>query len=206
MDGVVAQRGSHGPLLDDLHRRIGIAEVEAELAMIGAAIDELSDQDQRFRLLAGLPQEVPASTINRLCGSGLDAVGTCSNAINAGQGELMIAGGVESMSRAPMVISKATAAFSRHAEIHDTTIGWRFVNPKLDKMYGTEAMPVTAESLASSHSTVSSSGQVITGGVVSATSTDVASVSLRGASARAASGVEMNRVPSSAATSSSAGI
>lgn len=99
-------------------------------------------------LLAGLSATVPASTINRLCGSGLNAVGIAAQAIKAGDAELMIAGGVESMSRAPFVMGKATTPFSRATELFDTTIGWRFVNPQLQKLYGTDSMPETAENLA----------------------------------------------------------
>lgn len=99
-------------------------------------------------LLAGLPVGVPGSTVNRLCGSGLNAVGSAAQAIKSGEAELMIAGGVESMSRAPFVMGKATSAFSRAAEIFDTTIGWRFINKNLDKLYGTETMPQTAENIA----------------------------------------------------------
>ncbi|WP_309084725.1 3-oxoadipyl-CoA thiolase [Chelativorans sp.] len=99
-------------------------------------------------LLAGLPVEVPGSTINRLCGSGMDAVATAARAIKAGEAELMIAGGVESMSRAPFVLPKAETAFSRNAEIHDTTIGWRFVNPLMKKQYGVDSMPETGENVA----------------------------------------------------------
>jgi 3-oxoadipyl-CoA thiolase len=99
-------------------------------------------------LLAGLPQEIPGATINRLCGSGLDAVGTAARAIRAGEIDLAIAGGVESMSRAPFVQGKATEAFSRQAEIFDTTIGWRFVNPLMKAQYGVDSMPETAENVA----------------------------------------------------------
>ena len=100
-------------------------------------------------LLAGLPTTVPAATINnRLCGSGLDAVGTAARAIRAGDAELVIAGGVESMTRAPFVQGKATEAFSRSAEIYDTTIGWRFVNPLMKAQYGVDSMPETAENVA----------------------------------------------------------
>ena len=99
-------------------------------------------------LLAGLPQEVSGTTINRLCGSGMDAVIAGARAIRAGEAGLMIAGGVESMSRAPFVMPKAEAAFSRHAEIYDTTIGWRFINPLMQAQYGTESMPETAENVA----------------------------------------------------------
>jgi 3-oxoadipyl-CoA thiolase len=99
-------------------------------------------------LLAGLPVSVPGTTINRLCGSGLDAVGTAARAIRTGEADLMIAGGVESMSRAPFVLGKATEAFSRDAQIHDTTIGWRFVNPVLKAQYGIDSMPETGENVA----------------------------------------------------------
>ncbi|MEO1494453.1 MAG: 3-oxoadipyl-CoA thiolase, partial [Pseudomonadota bacterium] len=99
-------------------------------------------------LLGGLPDTVPAATINRLCGSGLDAVGTAARAIKAGEANVILAGGVESMSRAPMVMPKADAAFSRRAEIFDTTIGWRFVNPVLKAQFGIDSMPETAENVA----------------------------------------------------------
>ncbi|MFC5737343.1 3-oxoadipyl-CoA thiolase [Sinirhodobacter huangdaonensis] len=99
-------------------------------------------------LLAGLPVEVSGTTINRLCGSGMDAVLTAARAIKAGEADLMIAGGVESMSRAPFVIPKAESAFSRAAEVHDTTIGWRFVNPLMKAQYGVDSMPETAENVA----------------------------------------------------------
>ncbi len=99
-------------------------------------------------LLAGLPQEVPACTINRLCGSGLNAVGSGANAISVGEGDLMIAGGVESMSRSPFVIGKAESAYGRTQTMYDTTMGWRFINKKLDQQYGTDVMPKTAENLA----------------------------------------------------------
>jgi 3-oxo-5,6-didehydrosuberyl-CoA/3-oxoadipyl-CoA thiolase len=99
-------------------------------------------------LLAGLPAGMPGSTINRLCGSGLDAVGSAARAIRAGDADFMIAGGVESMTRAPFVQGKATEAFSRSAEIYDTTIGWRFVNPLLKAQYGVDSMPETAENVA----------------------------------------------------------
>jgi acetyl-CoA acyltransferase len=99
-------------------------------------------------LLAGLPKEVTGSTINRLCGSSMDAVGVAARAIKSGETDLMIAGGVESMSRAPFVMGKADAAFSRNAEIFDTTIGWRFVNPLMKSKYGVDSMPETAENVA----------------------------------------------------------
>ncbi|UZD54390.1 3-oxoadipyl-CoA thiolase [Caldimonas aquatica] len=99
-------------------------------------------------LLAGLPQDVPGATVNRLCGSGLDAVGSAARAIKAGEAELMIAGGVESMSRAPFVMPKAETAFSRNNAVYDTTIGWRFVNPLMKARYGIDSMPETAENVA----------------------------------------------------------
>ena len=102
-------------------------------------------------LLAGLPLEVPGATINRLCGSGLDALGTAARAIRAGEAGLMIAGGVESMSRAPFVMPKAESAFSRANTVYDTTIGWRFVNRLMKEKYGTDAMPETAENVASDY-------------------------------------------------------
>ena len=99
-------------------------------------------------LLAGYPETVPGTTINRLCGSGMDAVITGARAIKTGEADLVIAGGVESMSRAPFVMPKATQAFSRSNEVHDTTIGWRFVNPLMQAQYGTDSMPETAENVA----------------------------------------------------------
>ncbi|OJH43312.1 3-oxoadipyl-CoA thiolase [Paracoccus sp. SM22M-07] len=125
-----------------------------------AAIDEVifgcanqAGEDNRnvarmSSLLAGLPETVPGTTINRLCGSGMDAVITAFRAIAAGEADLIVAGGVESMSRAPLVMPKAETAFSRAAEIHDTTIGWRFVNPQMHKTYGTDSMPQTGQNVA----------------------------------------------------------
>lgn len=102
-------------------------------------------------LLAGLPQEIGGATINRLCGSGMDAVGTAARAIKSGETSLMIAGGVESMTRAPFVMGKADSAFSRSANIFDTTIGWRFVNPLMKAQYGVDSMPETAENVATDY-------------------------------------------------------
>ncbi len=99
-------------------------------------------------LLAGLPTSVPGGTVNRLCGSGLDAIGTAARAIRAGEAQLMLAGGVESMTRAPFVMAKSNEAFARQAEIYDTTIGWRFVNGLMKTMYGTDSMPETGENVA----------------------------------------------------------
>jgi len=102
-------------------------------------------------LLAGLPLEVPGATINRLCGSGLDAIGTAARAIRSGEATMMIAGGVESMSRAPFVMPKAESAFSRANVVHDTTIGWRFINRLMKEKYGVDSMPETAENVATDH-------------------------------------------------------
>ena len=99
-------------------------------------------------LLAGLPIEVPGATINRLCGSGMDALGTAARAIKSGEASLVIAGGVESMTRAPFVMGKADSAFSRNSQIFDTTIGWRFINPQMKALYGVDSMPETAENVA----------------------------------------------------------
>jgi acetyl-CoA acyltransferase len=102
-------------------------------------------------LLAGLPTAVPGATINRLCGSGLDAIGTAARAIRAGEASLLIAGGVESMSRAPFVMPKMDSAFGRNNAVFDTTIGWRFINPQMHALYGTDSMPETAENVAVEH-------------------------------------------------------
>lgn len=99
-------------------------------------------------LLAGLPERTPGTTVNRLCGSGMNAVGIAARAVKSGEAGLLIAGGVESMSRAPFVQGKATTAFSRQSEIHDTTIGWRFINPLMKKLHGVDSMPETAENVA----------------------------------------------------------
>jgi len=102
-------------------------------------------------LLAGLPLSLPGTTVNRLCGSGMDAVGSAARAINSGQASLMLAGGVESMTRAPFVMGKADSAFSRQASLQDTTMGWRFINPKLKEMYGVDTMPEKAENVAEAY-------------------------------------------------------
>ena len=131
--------------------RAGIPPEAVEDVIAGCANQAGEDNRNVARmaaLLAGLPDSVPGGTVNRLCGSGLDAVGTAARAIKAGEAELMIAGGVESMTRAPFVMPKADAAFARNAEIYDTTIGWRFVNPLMKKTYGIDSMPETAENLA----------------------------------------------------------
>ncbi|RMX05877.1 3-oxoadipyl-CoA thiolase [Corticibacter populi] len=102
-------------------------------------------------LLAGLPERVPGGTLNRLCGSGLDAIGTAARAIKSGEAELLVAGGVESMSRAPFVLPKAESAFARANAIHDTTIGWRFINPAMRAQHGVDSMPETAENVATDY-------------------------------------------------------
>lgn len=122
-----------------------------EDAFIGCANQSGEDNRNVARmsvLLSGLPETVPANTINRLCGSGLDAVGTAFRAIASGEMDLVLAGGVESMTRAPFVMGKPEKAYGRSQTLQDTTMGWRFINKKLDAMYGTEAMPQTAENLA----------------------------------------------------------
>jgi 3-oxoadipyl-CoA thiolase len=139
------------PLKALMQRNPGVDWAAVDDLMLGCANQSGEDNRNVARmagLLAGLPLEVPASTINRLCGSGMNAVGLCANTIRAGEADLIITGGVESMSRAPFVIAKATSAFDRSPQMYDTTMGWRFVNRQLDKLYGTEAMPKTAENLA----------------------------------------------------------
>ncbi|RWN36903.1 3-oxoadipyl-CoA thiolase [Mesorhizobium sp.] len=139
------------PLRALVERNPGIDWADIDDVMYGCANQAGEDNRNVARmalLLAGLPKEVPGSTVNRLCGSGMDAVVIAARAIKAGEAELMIAGGVESMSRAPFVMPKAETAFSRNAEIHDTTIGWRFVNPLMKKQYGVDSMPETGENVA----------------------------------------------------------
>ncbi len=135
--------------LVERHRKLDFAAVDD--VYYGCANQAGEDNRNVARmalLLAGLPESIPGSTINRLCGSGMDAVLCAARAIASGDGELLIAGGVESMSRAPLVMPKAEQAFSRRAEIHDTTIGWRFVNPWMKQHYGIDSMPETAENVA----------------------------------------------------------
>jgi 3-oxoadipyl-CoA thiolase len=139
------------PIAALMPRNPGVDWAAVDDVMLGCANQAGEDNRNVARmssLLAGLPQEVPACTINRLCGSGLNAIGSCSNAIRSGEGELMIAGGVESMSRSPFVIGKAESAFGRTPKMYDTTMGWRFINKKLEAEYGTDVMPQTAENLA----------------------------------------------------------
>jgi len=132
-------------------RNAGVDWAELDDCIMGCANQAGEDNRNVARmavLLAGLPPSAPGSTINRLCGSGLDAVGTAARAIRAGEAELMLAGGVESMTRAPFVMAKAGEAFSRSMEVYDTTIGWRFVNGLMTAAYGTDSMPETGENVA----------------------------------------------------------
>ncbi|MDB5916120.1 MAG: pcaF, partial [Massilia sp.] len=139
------------PLRELMRRNPGVDWSAVDDVIYGCANQAGEDNRNVARmsaLLAGLPQDVPGSTVNRLCGSGMDAVGIAARAIRSGDCSLMIAGGVESMTRAPFVMGKADAAFSRQAAMYDTTIGWRFPNPLMKKLYGTDAMPETAENVA----------------------------------------------------------
>jgi acetyl-CoA acyltransferase len=139
------------PLKVLMERHAGIDFEAVDDVIYGCANQAGEDNRNVARmalLLAGLPGSVPGTTINRLCGSGMDAVIAAARAIKAGEADLMIAGGVESMSRAPFVMPKAESAFSRAAEIHDTTIGWRFVNPLMKSQYGVDSMPETGENVA----------------------------------------------------------
>jgi 3-oxoadipyl-CoA thiolase len=139
------------PIVALLRRNPSLDPAAIEEVLLGCANQAGEDNRNVARmaaLLAGLPVSVPGATINRLCGSGLDAVAMAARVIRTGEAEVIVAGGVESMSRAPFVIPKAEAPFSRHAEIHDTTIGWRFVNPRMRERYGTDSMPETGENVA----------------------------------------------------------
>jgi acetyl-CoA acyltransferase len=164
-DAVRTPFGRYGGALssvrpDDLAALPIRALIERNSAVDWSAVDDViygcanqAGEDNRnvgrmALLLAGLPEGIPGTTINRLCGSSLDAVATASRAIKSGEIDLVIAGGVESMSRAPFVLAKADTAFSRNAALYDTTIGWRFVNPVMEKHYGIDSMPETAENVA----------------------------------------------------------
>lgn len=135
-----------------MERNAGVDWEAVEDVIFGCANQAGEDNRNVARmssLLAGLPTTVPGSTINRLCGSGMDATGTAARAIKAGEADLMISGGVESMTRAPFVMGKSQTAFSRSDnQMYDTTIGWRFVNPMMKKQYGIDSMPETAENVA----------------------------------------------------------
>ena len=139
------------PLRTLMRRAAGADWAALDEVVLGCANQAGEDNRNVARmasLLAGLPATVPGVTVNRLCASGLDAVGYAARAIRAGEADLILAGGVESMSRAPFVMGKAEAGFSRTAKIEDTTIGWRFVNPAMQKAYGVDSMPETAENVA----------------------------------------------------------
>lgn len=136
-------------MLAERNARMDLAAVdEVILGCANQAGEDNRNVARMSLLLAGFPETVPGTTINRLCGSGMDAVITGARAIMAGEADLVVAGGVESMSRAPFVMPKATQAFSRANEVHDTTIGWRFINPMMKAQYGVDAMPETAENVA----------------------------------------------------------
>lgn len=167
-DGVRTPIGRYGGVLagvrtDDLgaiplqalmqrHPRLDWTQLEeVYLGCVNQAGEDNRNVARMSALLAGLPITVAAATVNRLCGSGLEAVASAARGIGVGQLDIAIAGGVESMSRAPFVMPKATAAFGRHAEVHDSTIGWRFVNPRMESLYGTDAMGITAENVAQEH-------------------------------------------------------
>ena len=131
-----------------MDRNAGLVVDEVLAGCANQAGEDNRNVARMSALLAGLPDTVPGATINRLCGSGLDAVGSAARAVRCGEAEVVIACGVESMSRAPLVMPKADSAFSRRAEIYDTTIGWRFVNKAMHKHFGTDSMPETAENVA----------------------------------------------------------
>jgi acetyl-CoA acyltransferase len=167
-DGTRTPIGRYGGALaavraDDLAAHPIRALIERNPGLDPAAIDDVilgcanqAGEDNRnvarmAALLAGLPEAVPGTTVNRLCASGLEAVGMAARAIRAGDADMIVAGGVESMSRAPFVMPKATAAFSRANAVYDTTIGWRFVNPALQAAYGTDSMPETADNVAAEY-------------------------------------------------------
>jgi 3-oxoadipyl-CoA thiolase len=139
------------PLRELVKRHPGVDWDALDDVLLGCANQAGEDNRNVARmalLLAGLPASAPGATVNRLCGSGMDAVGTAARAIQCGEADFMIAGGVESMSRAPFVMGKAESAFQRSAEIYDTTIGWRFVNPRMRHQYGVDSMPETGENVA----------------------------------------------------------
>ncbi len=151
LSGVRADDLAAVPLRELLARNPKLDPTRIDDVILGCANQAGEDNRDVARmalLLAGYPQEVSGTTINRLCGSGLDAIGFAARAIKAGDADLLIAGGVESMSRAPFVMGKATAPFQRQAEMFDTTIGWRFVNPLMQQQFGTDSMPETAENVA----------------------------------------------------------
>jgi len=142
------------PIKALMERNAGVDWAAVDDVILGCANQAGEDNRNVARmasLLAGLPVEVPGTTVNRLCGSGLDALGLAARSIKAGEADLIIAGGVESMTRAPFVMGKADSAFSREAQMFDTTIGWRFVNPRMKAAYGIDSMPETAENVAADY-------------------------------------------------------
>jgi len=168
VDGVRTPIGRYGGALapvrpDDLAAHAIRALVARHPKVDWSAVDDVvlgcanqAGEDNRnvarmALLLAGLPQEVSGSTVNRLCGSGADAVAIAARAVRAGEADLVVAGGVESMSRAPFVTAKAQSAWDRTVTVHDTTLGWRFVNPEMERLYGTDSMGETAENVATEH-------------------------------------------------------
>jgi len=151
LSGVRADDLGAVPIRALIERHPGVDWAAVDDVIVGCANQAGEDNRNVARmvaLLAGLPVDVPGTTVNRLCGSGMDAVAIAARAIIAGEAELMIAGGVESMSRAPFVMGKADSAFSRNAAVYDTTIGWRFVNPLMKQQHGIDSMPETAENVA----------------------------------------------------------
>jgi len=151
LSGVRADDLAAIPLRELMRRHPQVDWNEVDDVLLGCANQAGEDNRNVARmaaLLAGLPVSVPGSTLNRLCGSGLDAIGSAARAIRSGEAGLMLVGGVESMSRAPLVMGKAESAFSRQAELYDTTLGWRFVNPLMQRQYGIDSMPETAENVA----------------------------------------------------------
>ena len=142
------------PITALLKRNPSLEAAAIEEVLLGCANQAGEDNRNVARmaaLLAGLPVSVPGATVNRLCGSGLDALAMAARIVRTGEAEVVIAGGVESMSRAPFVMPKADSAFSRSATIYDTTLGWRFVNPRLEKLYGVDSMPETGENVAAQY-------------------------------------------------------
>lgn len=139
------------PLRELLKRNSGLSPEVIDDVILGCANQAGEDNRNVARmalLLAGLPASVSGATVNRLCGSGMNAIGNAAHAVKAGEANVVVAGGVESMSRAPFVLAKSTAAFERNAEIYDTTLGWRFINREIEKQYGVESMAETAENVA----------------------------------------------------------
>ena len=142
------------PIKALMEREKSVDWVDVDEVIFGCANQAGEDNRNIARmsaLLAGLPESVPGTTLNHLCGSGMDAIVTAARAIMAGEANLIIASGVESMSRAPFVMPKSETAFSRSNEVHDTTIGWRFINPVMAERYGVDSMPQTTENVAEDH-------------------------------------------------------